>query len=157
MSILEVIESVEKVPAQAKRRVSTYPQQPKLKDLFKALCYDTSVMAQNMKNIIYNKDDAMRAALLERYELTDGKKPSSDQIDEYTQDLVTGMNNALPEQEYNLTGEWIIMDMVDGRYRYLCLAMHELSREQPDLLLMEADKGRESMFEFKKMLSWSMK
>ena len=49
------------------------------------------------------------------------------------------------------------MDQVDGRYRYLCLADHKLARKEIELLVEEVQKGRESMSEFKKMLSWSMK
>ncbi|MBN45325.1 MAG: hypothetical protein CMH23_02510 [Methylophaga sp.] len=157
LSVLDVIENIEKVPAEARRRVSTFRQQKELEGLSKAHFYDTAFMVKNLQQGLASHSDAKRKAIIEKYGISEGQSPSPEQISALTHELVSGTLEERAESEKRSTGEWIIMDQVDGRYRYLCLADHKLARKEIELLVEEVQKGRESMSEFKKMLSWSMK
>jgi len=157
LSILDVIENIEKVPAEARRRVSTFRQQKELEGLSKAHFYDTAFMVKNLQQGLASQSDAKRKAIIEKYGITEGQSPSPEQISALTHELVSGTLEERAESEKGSTGEWIIMDQVDGRYRYLCLATHELARTQPQLLVDEAEKGKDSILEFKKMFNWALK
>lgn len=157
MTILDVIKDIENVPAQARRRVSPFRQQIALKGLFKAHFYDTAFMAKNIQAGLNPKAGMRLETLVEKYGLTEGQTPSAKQLRELSQELISGTLDNRAESDKGLTGEWIIMDQENGRYRYLCLAEHKLARKQPEVLVEEAKKGRESMFEFKKMYHWALK
>lgn len=157
MTILDVIKDIETVPAQARRRVSPFRQQIALQGLFKAHFYDTAFMAKNIQAGLNQSIGVRRQALLDKYGLTEGQIPSAEQLSELSRELISGTLDNRAESDKGLTGEWIVMDQENGRYRYLCLATHELARNHPDVLVEEADKGRESMLEFKKIYHWAVK
>ena len=157
LSVLDVIENIEKVPAEARRRVSTFRQQKELEGLSKAHFYDTAFMVKNLQQGLASQSDAKRKAIIEKYGITEGQSPSLEQISALSHELVSGSLEERAESEKGSTGEWIIMDQVDGRYRYLCLATHDLARKEPELLVEEVQKGRESILDFKKLLNWSLK
>ncbi|MDX1750685.1 MAG: hypothetical protein R3271_10225 [Methylophaga sp.] len=157
LSVLDVIENIEKVPAEARRRVSSFSQQKELEGLFKAHFYDTAFMVKNLQQGLASQSDTNRKAIIEKYGITEGQSPSPEQISALTHELVSGTLEERAENEKENTGGWIVMDKVDGRYRYLCLASHELARQQPEQLLEEIEKGRESMPDFQKMYIWAIK
>jgi hypothetical protein len=157
LSVLNAIESIENVPSEARRRVSAFRQQQSLDGLFKAHFHDTASIVQNLQRGLANQSDEKRISIFEKYGITEGQSPSPEQISALTHELVSGTLEERAENEKENTGGWIVMDKVDGRYRYLCLASHELARQQPEQLLEEIEKGRESMPDFQKMYIWAIK
>ena len=157
MAILDVVEAIEKSPSQAKRRVSSFRQQKALQGLFKAHFFDSAFMVKNIQAELNRNDGERRKTLLKKYGLNEGEMPSPEQVGRLASDIVSGSLDERAEREKGLTGEWIVMDQVDGRYRYLCLATHDLARQHPEVLVEEAEKGRMSMQDFKKMYNWALK
>lgn len=159
MTIIEEISKLEHDTNHAKARIKPFLRQKDLEGLYKAQFFDSPFMVQNILNSLFTRDGKPKTRLkkvLDTNNISPGKSPSLNDISQASNQLISETLDARSKQPGGLTGEWIVMDQVDGRYRYLCLATHGLATKHPNQFLQLADNGRKSLSVFHKLYHQSI-